>query len=90
MMEAVRTSETSVYVNETTRHYIPQDCHLSIDVGSEDGRTLGLCAVKGFGINRVSPSGFSATDLDGRVVGWFISFMVTRLLREAPKNSEGN
>jgi hypothetical protein len=45
-----------------------------------DGRTLGLCAVKGF----------SATDLDGRVVGWFISFMVTRLLREAPKNSEGN
>jgi hypothetical protein len=27
-MEAVYTSETSVYVNETTRRYIPQSCHL--------------------------------------------------------------
>jgi hypothetical protein len=26
--EAVRTSETSVYFNETTRLYIPQGCHL--------------------------------------------------------------
>jgi hypothetical protein len=25
MMEAVRTSETSVYSNETTRRYIPED-----------------------------------------------------------------
>jgi hypothetical protein len=27
MMEAVRTSETAVYFNETTRPYIPQICH---------------------------------------------------------------
>jgi hypothetical protein len=30
MMEAVRTSETSVYSNETTRRYIPEDSHLLI------------------------------------------------------------
>jgi hypothetical protein len=30
MMEAVRTSETSVYLNETTRHYIQQGCNLQI------------------------------------------------------------
>jgi hypothetical protein len=28
MMEAVRTSETSVYFNETTWRYIPEDYHL--------------------------------------------------------------
>jgi hypothetical protein len=28
MMEAVRTSETSVYFNETTERYIPDGCHL--------------------------------------------------------------
>jgi hypothetical protein len=28
MMEVVRTSETSVYFNETTRHSIPQGSHL--------------------------------------------------------------
>jgi hypothetical protein len=28
MMEAVRTSETSIYFNETTRRYIPEGCHL--------------------------------------------------------------
>jgi len=28
MMEAVRTSETSVYSNETTRRYIPEGSHL--------------------------------------------------------------
>jgi hypothetical protein len=27
-MEAVRTSETSVHFNETTRRYIPEGCHL--------------------------------------------------------------
>jgi hypothetical protein len=27
-VEAVRTSETSVYFNETTRQYMPQSCHL--------------------------------------------------------------
>jgi hypothetical protein len=27
-MEAVRTSETSVYSNETTRRCIPESCHL--------------------------------------------------------------
>jgi hypothetical protein len=27
MMEAVRTSETSANFNETTRRYIPEDCH---------------------------------------------------------------
>jgi hypothetical protein len=27
LMEAVRTSETSVYFHETTRHYIPESCH---------------------------------------------------------------
>jgi ribosomal protein L28 len=27
MMESVRTSETSVYSNETTWHYIPEDCN---------------------------------------------------------------
>jgi hypothetical protein len=28
MMEAVRTSGTSVYFHETTRRYIPESCHL--------------------------------------------------------------
>jgi hypothetical protein len=28
MKEAVRTSETSVYFNETTRHYIPEAFYL--------------------------------------------------------------
>jgi len=28
MMEAVRTSETSVYFHETTRRYVPESCHL--------------------------------------------------------------
>jgi hypothetical protein len=28
IMEAVHTSETSVYFNETTHHYIPEDCYL--------------------------------------------------------------
>jgi hypothetical protein len=28
MMDAIRTSETSVYSNETTRRYIPQSFHL--------------------------------------------------------------
>jgi hypothetical protein len=28
MTEAVRTSETSLYSNETTRRYIPEGCHL--------------------------------------------------------------
>jgi hypothetical protein len=26
-MEAVRTSETTIYFNETTRHHTPEDCH---------------------------------------------------------------
>jgi hypothetical protein len=30
MMERVRTSETSVYLNETTRRNIPEGCHLHI------------------------------------------------------------
>jgi hypothetical protein len=32
MMEAVRTSETSVYFNETTRHYIPEGHYLDLEV----------------------------------------------------------
>jgi hypothetical protein len=32
MMEAVRTSETSVNFNVTTRHYIPEDSTLYYDV----------------------------------------------------------
>jgi hypothetical protein len=28
MLEAVYTSETSVYFNKTTWHYIPEGCHL--------------------------------------------------------------
>jgi hypothetical protein len=28
MMEAVCTSETSVYFHKTTCHYIPESCHL--------------------------------------------------------------
>jgi hypothetical protein len=28
MMDAVRTSETSVYSSEATRRYIPEDSHL--------------------------------------------------------------
>jgi hypothetical protein len=28
MMEAVHTSEMLVYFNESTRHYIPEGCHL--------------------------------------------------------------
>jgi hypothetical protein len=31
-MMAVRTSETSVYFNETTRHYIPKSCHFYVSV----------------------------------------------------------
>jgi hypothetical protein len=27
-MEAIPTSETSVYFNETARRYIPESCHL--------------------------------------------------------------
>jgi hypothetical protein len=27
MMEAVRTSELSVFFHDTTRHYIPESCH---------------------------------------------------------------
>jgi hypothetical protein len=34
MMEPVRTSETSVYFNETTRRYIPEGCHLAISLFS--------------------------------------------------------
>jgi hypothetical protein len=30
MMEAVRTSETSVHLNVTTRRYIPEDCKLHV------------------------------------------------------------
>jgi hypothetical protein len=30
MMEAVRTCETSVYSNKTTRRYIPEGSHLHI------------------------------------------------------------
>jgi hypothetical protein len=30
MMEAVSTSELSVYFHETTRHYITEGCHLHI------------------------------------------------------------
>jgi hypothetical protein len=28
LMEVLRTSETSIYFNETTRRYIPESCHL--------------------------------------------------------------
>jgi hypothetical protein len=37
MMEAVRTSETSLYFNETIRRYIPEGCHFLI--GSDISRT---------------------------------------------------
>jgi hypothetical protein len=30
IMEAVRTSETSMYFYQTTRRYIPEGCHLHI------------------------------------------------------------
>jgi hypothetical protein len=30
LMEAVRTSETSVYSNETPRHYIPEGSNLQV------------------------------------------------------------
>jgi hypothetical protein len=30
VIEAVRTSETSVYFHEITQHYIPKSCHLHI------------------------------------------------------------
>jgi hypothetical protein len=33
MMEAVRTPETSVYFNETTRRYIPESYHRSSLLG---------------------------------------------------------
>jgi hypothetical protein len=33
-METVRTSETSVYLYEATRRYIPEGCHLRIIVNS--------------------------------------------------------
>jgi hypothetical protein len=28
IMQVVRTSETSVYANDTTRCYVPENCHL--------------------------------------------------------------
>jgi hypothetical protein len=31
VMEAVGTSETSVYFNETTQCYIPEGCHLVVN-----------------------------------------------------------
>jgi hypothetical protein len=45
MMEAVRTSETSVY-NETTRRYIPESCHLHTRHGENlKSHSLGLVIV---------------------------------------------
>jgi hypothetical protein len=35
MMEAVCTSETSVYFNETTRRYVPQDCGVIFILSNE-------------------------------------------------------
>jgi hypothetical protein len=35
MMEAVLTSETSIYFNEATRCYIPESCHLIISLTKE-------------------------------------------------------
>jgi hypothetical protein len=32
MMGAVRISETSVYSNDTTRRYIPEGCHLQLQL----------------------------------------------------------
>jgi hypothetical protein len=32
MAEAARTSETSVYFNETTRRYVAESCHLRVKV----------------------------------------------------------
>jgi hypothetical protein len=37
MMEAIRTSETPVYFNKTTRRYIPEGCHLCMYSGTADG-----------------------------------------------------
>jgi hypothetical protein len=34
MMEAVCTSETLGYLNETSRHYIPGSCHLQNNISS--------------------------------------------------------
>jgi hypothetical protein len=34
MMEAVHTSEISLYFHETTRRYIPERCHLKKEVSS--------------------------------------------------------
>jgi hypothetical protein len=30
MMEAMGTSETSVYFNEATQHYTPEGCHIHV------------------------------------------------------------
>jgi hypothetical protein len=38
MMKAVRTSETSVYFNETTLRYIPEGCHTSISISRTSHR----------------------------------------------------
>jgi hypothetical protein len=32
LMEAVHTSEASIYLNGTTRCYIPKSCHLQVDM----------------------------------------------------------
>jgi hypothetical protein len=40
MMEAVRASETSVYFNETTRHYIPQGNNLQLYYRSTQKRFI--------------------------------------------------
>jgi hypothetical protein len=41
-MDAVRTSETSVYFYETTRHCIPEGCHLQWTFYLLPGNVLGL------------------------------------------------
>jgi hypothetical protein len=40
MMEAVRTSETSLYFNETIWPYIPDTCHLNIEPAAGDDADL--------------------------------------------------
>jgi hypothetical protein len=52
MKEAVRTSETLVYFNETTRHYTPQGCNLNEKVLEEF--SLSLFSIVKIGLQQFS------------------------------------
>jgi hypothetical protein len=48
-MKAVRTSETSVYFNETARRYIQQGCHFIFDIKAKAVPLHAMQALEGRG-----------------------------------------